>query len=49
MVVKGHTKLEGHAIRLNLIAEPSKIINYPLVYNAPQHTVIWNQVPIGLQ
>ena len=25
MVVKGHTKLKGHGMRLNLIAEPSEI------------------------
>ena len=34
-VVKGHTNLKGHGMRLNLIAEPSKLINYPLVYNTP--------------
>ena len=47
--VKGHTKLKGHGMRLNLIAEPSELMNYPLVYNAPQPTVIWNPVPIGLK
>ena len=46
-VVKGHTKLKGHGMRLNLIAEPSE--SNQLVYNATQPTVIWNQVPIGLQ
>ena len=28
--MKGHTKVNGHGMRLNLIAEPSELINYTL-------------------
>ena len=48
-IVQGHSQLKGHGLKLNLIAEPSEIINYILVCNALQPTVTWNQVPIGLQ
>ena len=48
-IVRGHTKLKGHDMKLNLIAEPSENNQLPLVCNAPQPTVTWNQVPIGLQ
>ena len=44
-IVHGHTKLKSHGVKLNLIAEPFK--DYPLVYNVPQPTVTWNQVPIS--
>ena len=46
-IVWGHTKLKGHGMKLNLIAKPSENNQLPLVCNAPQPTVTWNQVPIG--
>ena len=47
-IVHEHTKMKSHGVKLNLIAEPFKIVSYPPVYNVHQPTVTWNQVPIGL-
>ena len=48
-VVHGHTKLKGHGLKLNLIAEPFKIASYHPTYNVPHPIVPWNLVPIKLQ